>query len=570
MEVPTAPPETRPEAQAMLAFAAFLRDDPSAADHDAGDLAARFGLSPEIVREAIEVARRRRRPSGPERNHLRRSGAGARRVLEALSNHPIAAVIAAGVFPIAIGTVAGLADQPTLRIVTGAAWGVVVLLATLLCYGIGRLRTALGVAIALGPMFVLPGAIRTVLRPMEGALPLTERFLLGASMLSLLVAMLTVAAATVGGYMRMRSEMRREDRMGRLSLLERILDLQSRLEDEERPDPRREQPSWLPLARDRWQGFSLLVGVVLALTGLLIRLTVGIPDPSSEQVPTLAQFVPALLQMVMLLALTFLAGFCSGGWRNGLAAGALVLVGQNTLAALGLDGVGIGAMVEQYRQSPSLLALLLMYPMLGLIGGLAAAVEARADQQRRLLAADRAALLSEIVRLQQVLNTGAAEVCVLVVDCVKSTLMKQGADPLKVEASFRAFHDHIAAVCSRHGGRVISVAGDGAIAEFVGVVEAMACAREIQSRMAEFNARGNRLATPFRVRVGLHCGRVHGGLDEVVFNQVIDIAAHVERAAPAGGIAVTDEVRNHVPEQPFAELAARVDEHPVYIALDPA
>lgn len=555
----------------MLAFAAFLRDDPSAADHDAGTLAARFGLSPEIVQEAVEVARSRRRSTnGSERSHGRRPNALRSARFQSLVHSPLPTIAAAGLAAASLGTLATLREHPLLPVIAGVAWPTVILGAATLCYAAGRLRIAVAAAAILGPMAVLPGAVKTWLQPGASTLSLPDRFLLGATMLSLLIGMLTVFAATLGGYMKMRSAMRREDRMGRLSLLERILDLQIQLEGEERGLPARGAPTWLPLVRDRWKVVSLLVGVLLALTGLLIRLTVGIPDPEAPQSPTLAQFGPAMLQMMLLLVLTFAVGLASSSWRKGIAAGALVLLGQTAMGALGLDGVGVGAMVEQYRQTPSLMLLMFMYPTLGLFGGLAAAVEAQADRQRRLLAADRAALLSEIVRLQQVLNTGVAQVCVLVVDCVKSTLMKQGADPLKVEASFRAFHDHVGTTCVRHGGRVISVAGDGAIAEFVGVVEAMACAREIQARMPEFNARGNRLESPFRVRVGLHCGQVHGGLDEVVFNQVIDIAAHVERAAPAGGIAVTDVVRSQVPEQPFAELAARIDDHPVFIALEPA
>ncbi|MCH8274363.1 MAG: adenylate/guanylate cyclase domain-containing protein, partial [Armatimonadetes bacterium] len=175
-----------------------------------------------------------------------------------------------------------------------------------------------------------------------------------------------------------------------------------------------------------------------------------------------------------------------------------------------------------------------------------------------------------IVRLQQVLQTGAADLCVMSVDVVKSILMKEGADRYEVEVSFRAFQEFIERNVRRHGGSIHSTAGDGAVAEFHGVPEAFACARAIQSRLPDFNARENRLRLPFQVRVGLHSGRVHGGLDEVVFTRVIDIAAHIEKAAPGGGIALSDAVTGQLPGEQFTRLAEQIDDQNVFLALHPA
>jgi hypothetical protein len=67
----------------------------------------------------------------------------------------------------------------------------------------------------------------------------------------------------------------------------------------------------------------------------------------------------------------------------------------------------------------------------------------------------------------------------------------------------------------------------------------------------------------------MHMGQIVGNLDEVEFTEVIDIAAHVQSAAPIAGIAVTDDVAACMMEESFIPLADEIDGHRVLLAMNP-
>jgi class 3 adenylate cyclase len=182
---------------------------------------------------------------------------------------------------------------------------------------------------------------------------------------------------------------------------------------------------------------------------------------------------------------------------------------------------------------------------------------------------DQAAVVAEIARLSTVLGMSSTEVTCMVVDVVQSTKMKREANPLAVEVSFREYTSFVRREVVRHGGAVQSIAGDGVIAEFGSPVSAFATARQIQTLIPEFNRTANTLTLPFRLRIGLHSGSVHGDLEQVSFAEVIDVTAHIEKEAPAGGIIVTQPVRDALPDEAFVELAESLDGQRVFIAQQP-
>lgn len=104
-------------------------------------------------------------------------------------------------------------------------------------------------------------------------------------------------------------------------------------------------------------------------------------------------------------------------------------------------------------------------------------------------------------------------------------------------------------------GNITSTAGDSVLAEFASVVEAVACAVEIQRCLADENAllSGDR---QMRFRIGINVGDVmvkDGG----IFGDGVNVAARVEGLAPPGGICVTRGVRDHVRDRlsyRFADL----------------
>jgi adenylate cyclase len=97
---------------------------------------------------------------------------------------------------------------------------------------------------------------------------------------------------------------------------------------------------------------------------------------------------------------------------------------------------------------------------------------------------------------------------------------------------------------SDHGGRVIDTAGDGILAEFGSVVNAVECAIAVQKVTAERNAD----IPPDRrmqFRIGVNLGDVIH--DEArVYGDGVNIAARLESIAEPGGICISDDAFRHV------------------------
>lgn len=96
----------------------------------------------------------------------------------------------------------------------------------------------------------------------------------------------------------------------------------------------------------------------------------------------------------------------------------------------------------------------------------------------------------------------------------------------------------------RHGGRIFKLMGDGALVEFASVNDAVNCAVEIQSLMAE---RQNAV-TPeeaIRMRIGISLGDVIvDGAD--LFGNGVNLAARMESLAEPDTICISGNVREHI------------------------
>lgn len=207
--------------------------------------------------------------------------------------------------------------------------------------------------------------------------------------------------------------------------------------------------------------------------------------------------------------------------------------------------------------------------LIGFFAGIGAQVEERSYLRKRLMLNDPQLLLSELIEIQRVLNPDTSTQFVMVVDAARSSVMKANADPMQAEWSFREYQMFLARIVEANGGRIHSTAGDGAIAMFGSADAAFQAAREIQSRITEFNANVNRLKDPFRLRIGIHCDTVQADLSDVQFAAVIDIAAHIEGASQVGGIAATQPVVDLLPTHRFAALNEMIDGYVVHMALSP-
>jgi class 3 adenylate cyclase len=88
--------------------------------------------------------------------------------------------------------------------------------------------------------------------------------------------------------------------------------------------------------------------------------------------------------------------------------------------------------------------------------------------------------------------------------------------------------------------RVVKSTGDGAIIEFRSVVDAVRCAIEVQSGMAERNA-GLPEDRRIEFRIGIHLGDIVEESDGDLMGDGVNIAARLEGVAEPGGICLSDQ-----------------------------
>jgi adenylate cyclase len=120
-----------------------------------------------------------------------------------------------------------------------------------------------------------------------------------------------------------------------------------------------------------------------------------------------------------------------------------------------------------------------------------------------------------------------------------------GADEEGTHERFKAhLRELIDPKIREHHGRVVKTTGDGVLAEFASVVDAVRCAAEIQRAMADRDldlAAERRL----RFRIGVNVGDVIVDGDDI-YGDGVNIAARLEGLAEPGGICVSGSVRDHI------------------------
>ena len=97
---------------------------------------------------------------------------------------------------------------------------------------------------------------------------------------------------------------------------------------------------------------------------------------------------------------------------------------------------------------------------------------------------------------------------------------------------------------AEHRGRIVKLMGDGMLMEFPSVLDAVACATEIQRRMGERN-----LGIPgdrkIEYRIGIHLGDIVIEEDDI-YGDGLNVASRIEGVAQPGGIAVSAAVRESI------------------------
>lgn len=120
-----------------------------------------------------------------------------------------------------------------------------------------------------------------------------------------------------------------------------------------------------------------------------------------------------------------------------------------------------------------------------------------------------------------------------------------GANEVATLTSFKAHRaELIDPVIAEHQGRIVKLTGDGLLAEFPSVVNAVDCAAEVQREMRRRNldvAEDRRI----EFRIGVNLGDVIVD-DDDIYGDGVNVAARLETVARPGGVAVSQSVRDNV------------------------
>jgi class 3 adenylate cyclase len=95
-----------------------------------------------------------------------------------------------------------------------------------------------------------------------------------------------------------------------------------------------------------------------------------------------------------------------------------------------------------------------------------------------------------------------------------------------------------------HRGRIVKNTGDGLLAEYPSVVDAVRCAVEVQRGMVERNATAP-VDQRIEFRVGINLGDVIAE-EHDIFGDGVNVAARLEALAEPGGICVSRVVRDRL------------------------
>jgi adenylate cyclase len=113
-----------------------------------------------------------------------------------------------------------------------------------------------------------------------------------------------------------------------------------------------------------------------------------------------------------------------------------------------------------------------------------------------------------------------------------------GRDESGTLAALKTFrHEVWDSTIAYHGGRIVKTTGDGLLLEFPSVVNAVRCAVEVQSSMADRTAL---MAEDQRItfRIGINIGDIIVDGDDI-FGDGVNVAARLQEIAAAGGICIS-------------------------------
>jgi TolB-like protein len=119
-----------------------------------------------------------------------------------------------------------------------------------------------------------------------------------------------------------------------------------------------------------------------------------------------------------------------------------------------------------------------------------------------------------------------------------------GADETRTVKDLKGHQAVVLPMVGDFGGRIIDTAGDGFLAEFSSIVNAVECAVAIQRTMAERNTTIES-ARRMQFRMGMNLGDVIYD-DDRIFGDGINVAARLEGLAEPGGLSISEDAWRQV------------------------
>jgi class 3 adenylate cyclase/predicted Ser/Thr protein kinase len=162
-------------------------------------------------------------------------------------------------------------------------------------------------------------------------------------------------------------------------------------------------------------------------------------------------------------------------------------------------------------------------------------------------------------------ETLSREVAVASLDVVGSRRMKAPGSTVLLSYLFERLRRFIDHTCDEHGCIAKSWSGDGLVAVFEDAAGAVAAMQKVVEGLPEFETPDP--SEPFRVRVGIHHGRVlMADATQLgrVTSRVFDSAGHLQKACPANEIWVSEEALQAAGIQGQLEPIGRVEDVYVY------
>jgi class 3 adenylate cyclase len=137
---------------------------------------------------------------------------------------------------------------------------------------------------------------------------------------------------------------------------------------------------------------------------------------------------------------------------------------------------------------------------------------------------------------------------IMFTDIADSTGITQKLGDARAMLLLRAHDEIVREALARHGGTEVKHTGDGLMASFPSVVDAINAAVRIQGRLAEANAG---MDVPLRLRIGLAAGEPVTERDDL-FGAAVQLAARLCAKAEPGTILVSGAVRDLAVGKGFA------------------